>query len=72
MGLFDVAEKLGIEVPPPDEEQIEILKKNIHGIRKKSKEMKNTASWEWYHSNNKNKASIMTMYLTTIINTFRK
>ncbi len=63
MKLFDVAEKLDIKMPPPNEEQIELLQKDIKKTRNKIKEIKSTASWEWYHANDVDRKSIMLAYL---------
>ena len=39
MALFDVAKELDIRMPPPNEEQVELLQKDISKTRKKMKEM---------------------------------
>jgi len=72
MGLFDVAEKLNIEMPAPNEEQIALLKNDIKRTRKKIKEMKSTASWEWFHAETVDKKAIMMSYLTMLFHSFNK
>ena len=70
--LFDVAEKLNIEVPEPDYEQIDLLKNDIKKIREKIKELKSTASWEWYHASDIDKKAIMTSYMSLLVKGFAK
>ena len=72
MKLFDVAEKLDIEMPSPDEEQLELLKSDITRTRKKMKEIKDTTSWQWFHAKDQDKKAMMISYLTAIFQNAKK
>ncbi len=66
MELVDVAARLGVDPPEPDESHVVLLKEGIKKIRKKIKEMKSTASWEWYHASDTDKKAMMMSYITTL------
>ena len=64
--LLEVAEELGVEIPPPTTEGLLLLKESVRGINKEIKDFKKTYSWIWYHSEN-TKVQIMSKYIASII-----
>jgi|ETNvirenome_6_85_1030632.scaffolds.fasta_scaffold00247_3 hypothetical protein len=67
--LYEISEKLKVELPPPDDSQIEILNEEIETLKKELKGMKSTASWEWYNADDKVKEILMVRYIQFIYET---
>jgi len=67
--LYEISEKLGAELPEPDSSQIIILDDEIEKLNKEMKEIKSTASWEWYHAEDKAKEILMVRYIQFIYET---
>ena len=62
--MVEVAEKLNIELPPPTQEQIELMKKTNKGLEKEINVLKNSVVWGWYHADEESeKEKIMDKYI---------
>lgn len=64
--LLEVAEELGVDIPPPTEEGISLLKESVQNINKEIKGHKKTYAWIWYHAEN-SRVQIMSKYIASII-----
>lgn len=62
-GIVEVAEELGIESPPPNKEQIELMKKTNQGLENKIKEIQNSVLWSWYYADDEAKKLLMSKYI---------
>ncbi len=49
-GIVEIAESLGIDLPPPTEKQIKLMKEKNKEIEKEIKTLKNSVVWAWYHA----------------------
>jgi len=65
--LIEVAEMLGIEIPPPTKEGVQLLKESVSIINKEIGRHKQSYAWIWYHSPN-NKVRIMSKYIAEVVN----
>jgi|10_taG_2_1085330.scaffolds.fasta_scaffold03492_5 hypothetical protein len=63
LNLFDIARVLDVELPEPEEGQIDTLEKNIKDIKNEIKQIKETSAWHWYHSLDEKKDEIMVRYI---------
>ena len=62
--MVEVADQLNIELPPPTQEQIELMKKTNKGLEKEINVLKNSVVWGWYHADEENeKEKIMDKYI---------
>jgi hypothetical protein len=49
-GIVEVAEELNIDLPPPTQDQIELMKKTNKEIEKKINVLKKSVVWKWHHA----------------------
>tara|TARA_B100000519_G_C14109534_1_gene375060 strand:+ start:122 stop:787 length:666 start_codon:yes stop_codon:yes gene_type:complete len=72
LGLYDVARELGIEVPEPEQGQIEMLKRTIKNINNQIKQMKDTTAWQWHREKDPHrKEAILVTYMQYVYTKFR-
>jgi len=64
--LIEVAEKLDVDIPPPTEEEVALLKESVSDMNKKIKQFKSTFAWIWYHADKK-RVQVMSQYIARII-----
>jgi hypothetical protein len=63
-GIVEVAEELNIDLPPPTQDQIELMKKTNKEIEKKINVLKKSVVWKWHHAEEESeKNSIMDRYI---------
>ena len=63
-GMVEIAQELGIELPPPSKEQIELMKENNKKLEKQINTIKNSVVWAWYHAEDQSKKQrIMDNYI---------
>ncbi len=62
-GIVEVAEELGIKPPPPNEKQIEMMKKTNGDLEKKIKETQNSVLWSWYYADEEAREFLMSKYI---------
>lgn len=63
-GIVEVAEELNIDLPPPTQDQIELMKKTNKEIEKKINILKKSVVWKWHHAEEESeKNSIMDRYI---------
>jgi len=63
-GIVEVAEELNIELPPPTQEQIELMKETNKELEKKINVLKKSVVWKWHHADEESeKNSIMDRYI---------
>lgn len=66
--LQQIALDLGIKLPPPTEDQLNIFEKEAHGIRGQKGEMKKTFAWNWHNAKSEEeKKTIMAHYTNIMI-----
>lgn len=66
-GIVEVAEQLNIELPPPTQEQIELMKKTNKDLEKQIDVLKKSVVWKWHHAEEEEqKQSIMDRYIDYI------
>jgi hypothetical protein len=65
-GILEVAEELGIEPPPPTQQQIESMKKINNKMEKEINAIKNSVVWSWYHGTDDTKVLLLEKYIETI------
>ena len=62
--LQQIAMDLGIELPPPTEEQLEIFEKEANGVRRQTGDMEKTFAWNWHNSKSEEeRQAIMAQYI---------
>ena len=62
--MVEVAEQLKIDLPPPTQEQIELMKKTNKSLEKEIDVLKRSVVWGWYHADEENeKEKIMDRYI---------
>jgi len=72
LGLYDVARELGIEVPEPEQGQIEMLKKTIGSMNKQIKQLKETTAWQWHREKDpETKEALLIRYMQYVYTKFR-
>lgn len=63
-GIVEVAEQLDIDLPPPTQEQIELMKTTNKNLEKEISVLKKSVVWGWYHADEeKEKEKIMDKYI---------
>ncbi len=62
-GIVEIAESLGIDLPPPTEKQIKLMKEKNKEIEKETKTLKNSVVWAWYHAFGEEREKIMDKYI---------
>ena len=67
--LYEISEKLKVDLPPPDSSQVEILNEEVQKLKQELKTIKSTASWEWYNADDKAKEILMVRYIQFIYET---
>tara|TARA_R110002012_G_scaffold139281_2_gene296511 strand:+ start:269 stop:940 length:672 start_codon:yes stop_codon:yes gene_type:complete len=72
LGLYDIARELGIEVPDPEEGQIEMLKKTIDSTSKSIEQLKETTAWQWQKEKDPDqKEALLVRYMQYVYTKFR-
>jgi hypothetical protein len=66
LGLYKIAQELGIEVEPPGEEERQKIEKTIEGMHRKVQEMLKTSAWKWYDLGSDNRVKYMEAYYTEV------
>jgi len=61
--IVEVAEELGIVPPPPNKDQIELMKKTNQGLENKIKEIQNSVLWNWYYADDEARKLLMSKYI---------
>ena len=62
-GIVEVAEELGIDPPPPNRDQIELMKKTNKDLENKIKEIQNSVLWNWYYADDEARKLLMSKYI---------
>ena len=63
-GMIEVAEELGIDIPAPTQEQIELMKVTNKNLEKQIDVLKRSVVWGWYHADQEiEKEKIMDRYI---------
>ena len=62
-GIVEVAEELGIKMPPPTQKQIELMKKTNKKLEKEIDTLQRSVVWSWHHADDTQKESIMEKYI---------
>ena len=62
-GIVEVAESLKIDLPPPTQKQIELMKKTNKNLEKEIDVLKKSVVWGWYHADEKDREKIMDQYV---------
>ncbi len=66
--LQQIAMDLGIELPPPTEEQLEIFEKEAGGVRRQTGDMKKTFAWNWHNAKSEDeRQAIMAQYINIMV-----
>ena len=66
--LQQIAMDLGIELPPPTEEQLEIFEKEAGGVRKQTGDMEKTFAWNWHNAKSEEeRQAIMAQYINIMV-----
>ena len=62
--MIEVAEQLNIDLPPPTQEQIELMKQTNKNLEKQIDVLKRSVVWGWYHADEEaEKEKIMDKYI---------
>ena len=61
--LMDVALHLNVRFPDVIQEDTDHVKKKITKIRNKIQKIEKSAAWQWYHTNDKHRPSVMKDYI---------
>ena len=61
--IVEVAEELDIKPPPPNREQIELMKKTNQTLEDRLKHLQDSILWNWYHSDDEAKELLMSRYV---------
>lgn len=61
--LMDVALHLNVRFPDVIQEDTDHVKKKIAKIRNKIQKIEKSAAWQWYHTNDKHRPSVMKDYI---------
>jgi hypothetical protein len=62
-GIVEVAELLGISVPPPTKKQIKLMKSTNLNLEKEINRIEGTLIWRWYQGDEKEKKKLMEKYI---------
>lgn len=62
-GIIEVAEELDIEMPPPTQKQIELMKETNSKLEKEIDTLQRSVVWGWHHADDDKKQSIMEKYI---------
>jgi len=62
-GILEVAEELGIDPPPPTQQQIEAMKKINNKMEKEINVIKSSVVWNWYHADEDAKKLLLEKYI---------
>jgi hypothetical protein len=62
-GIIEVAEELDIEMPPPTQKQIELMKETNKKLEKEIDTLQRSVVWGWHHADDAKKQSIMEKYI---------
>lgn len=66
--LQQIAMDLGIELPSPTDEQLEIFEKEASGVRKQTGDMEKTFAWNWHNAKSEEqKQAIMAEYINIMV-----
>jgi len=63
--LIEIAEQLEVKLPPPTQDEIDLLKQSIKSMNNQIRDLKKTFAWLWYHDSEK-RNNIMTDYIAKI------
>ena len=64
--LVEVAGLLHLTIGDPGPDEINKIKSGIERVRKKIKNIENTASWSWYHMEGNSKEEYMKQYVSHV------
>ncbi len=70
--LYDIAKRLDVDLPEPEEGQIKLLTNNVNQVKKELKLIKETAAWQWHHEENEDKKEVLLIrYMQYIYQRFK-
>lgn len=70
--LYDIAKRLDVDLPEPEEGQIKLLTNNVNQVKKELKLIKETAAWQWHHEEDEDrKEALLIRYMQYIYQRFK-
>ena len=70
--LYEIAKRLDVELPEPEEGQIRLLTSNVNQIKKQLKLIKETTAWQWHHEEDEDrKEALLIQYMQYIYQRFK-